>query len=151
MGCALFTEEELALWKLSDNRFQTAANMSEMLNEGEAARELRAVLQPTETPKLYFSTMFTDEAQVREYHEFVKADMIASGQKPKKDPETAAKAEWQRDAWEYQNIYDHYLTPFLEQCGNCRLVSIGCDHGLFYARKPDQVADEISALLAEIE
>lgn len=149
MGYALFTENELTLWRLSDNRFQTAANMSEMLNEADAARELRAVLQPTETPKLYFSTMFTDEAQVREYHEFIKADIIASGNQPKKDPETAAKAEWQRDAWEYQDIYDNYLTPFLEQCGNCRLVSIGCDHGLFYARKPDEVADTIRDFLAE--
>lgn len=148
-GRSLFTDEEYALWKLCDNRFQTAARTSETLNEEDAAHELRKVLQPTKTPKLYFSTMFINEEQIRENYEFSNADIIAAGYTPKLDPETTAKAEWQRDAWSYQDIYDNYLTPFLEQCGNYRLVSIGCDHGLFYARKPDEVADTILDFLAE--
>ena len=58
-------------------------------------------------------------------------------------------AEWQRDGWACQDYYANTLAPFLEKCGNCRLVTIGCDHGLFYAQKPDAVADSILDFLAE--
>ena len=124
--------------------------ISELKNEPESARELREILKPTDTPKLYFSTMYTSEDDVREYMEFQKADFEASGLKYNPDIETAAKAEWNRDAWEYGDIYDNILTPFLERCGNYRLVSIGGDHGLFFAQKPDQVADTILDFLADI-
>ncbi len=148
-GRSLFNDEEIALWKRCENRTYTAANLSETLNEADAAHDLRAVLQPTDTPKLYFSTMYTSEEQIRENYESTNADMRAAGLTPKRDPATAAKAEWQRDSWMYQDIYDNILKPFLEQCGNCRLISIGSEHGLFYARKPDEVADAILSFLAE--
>ncbi len=83
--------------------------------------------------------------------EFQKADYEAAGLEFKLDPETAAKSQWKREQWECQDFYANTLTPFLEQCGNCRLVTIGGEHGIFYAQKPDQVADEISALLEEIK
>ena len=120
-------------------------------NEPEAARELREILKPTDTPKLWFSTTPSCEEDVREYLEFVKADYEAAGLKFKQDPETAAKAWWQRESWYNQDYYDNTLTPFLEQCGNCRLVRIGGYHHLFWAQKPDKVTAEIEQLLAEIQ
>ncbi len=148
-GKSLFSEEQLALWDRTDYPEWSAALLSELANEPEAARELRQILHPTDTPKLYFSTMYTSEEDVREFMEFQKADYEASGLEYKLNIETAAKAEWNHDAWEYQDIYEKYLTPFLEQCGNYRLVSIGGDHGLFFAQKPDEVADTILDFLAE--
>ena len=89
------------------------------------------------------------EEDIREYMEFQKADYEASGLEYKLNIETAAKAEWKRDALGYQDIYKNTLTPFLEKCGNYRLISIGGDHGLFFAQKPDEVANEILNFLAE--
>jgi len=148
-GKSLFSEEQLALWDMTEYPENSAALLSELANEQGAARELREILHPTDTPKLYFSTMYTCEEDIREYMEFQKADYEASGLEYKMNIETAAKAEWKRDAWGYQDIYDNYLTPFLEKCGNYRLVSIGGDHGLFFAQKPDEVADTILDFLAE--
>ena len=149
-GKALFSDEQLALWDKTEYPQWTAALISELKNEPESARELREILKPTDTPKLYFSTMYTGEDDVREYMEFQKADFEASGLEYKLDIEAAAEAEWNRDAWEYGDIYENILTPFLERCGNCQLVPIGGDHGLFFAQKPDQVADTILDFLADI-
>ncbi len=148
-GKALFSEEQLALWDMTDYPEWSAAFLSELKNEPEATRELRKNLHPTDTPKLYFSTMYTCEEDVREYMEFQKADYEASGLEYKMNIETAAKYEWRRDAWSYQDMYENRLSPFLEQCGNCRLVSVGGDHGIFFAQKSDEVADTILDFLAE--
>lgn len=149
-GKALFSAEQLALWDLTENREWSAASLSELANETEAARTLREILQPTDIPKLCFSTVPTCEADLREAIEFQNADIRASGNTPKLDPEMAARAEWARDGWAYQDICENELKPFLERCGSCRLVPIGGDHGLFFAQKPDAVADEITALLAQL-
>ena len=148
-GKSLFSEEQLALWDMTEYPEWSAALLSELANESKAANELREILQPTNTPKLYFSTMYTGEEDIREYMEFQKADYEASGLEYKLNIETAAKAEWKRDALGYQDIYKNTLTPFLEKCGNYRLISIGGDHGLFFAQKPDEVANEILNFLAE--
>ncbi len=150
-GKSVLTKEQLDLFKLTQHRDYTAAAISEAMNEPEYANELRRILKPTDIPKLYFSTEYSCEEDIREYLEFQKADYEAAGLEFKLDPETAAKSQWQREQWECQDFYANTLTPFLEQCGNCRLVTIGGEHGIFYAQKPDQVADEISALLEEIK
>ena len=148
-GKSLFSEEQIALWDKTEYPEWSAALLSELANEPKAARELRDILHPTDTPKLYFSTMYTSEEDVREFMEFQKADYEASGLEYGLNIETAAKAEWKRDAWDYQDTYEHTLKPFLERCGNYRLVSIGGDHGLFFAQKSDEVADTILDFLAE--
>ena len=148
-GKSVLSAEQLALWNLTENRKWSAALLSELANEPEAARELRKILKPTDTPKLYFSTLCTCEEDVREYLEFQKADYEAAGEQFRLNPETAAKSEWQQRGWQYQDDYTNSLTPFLEQCGNCRLVSIGGDHGLFFVQKSGQVADTILDFLAE--
>jgi pimeloyl-ACP methyl ester carboxylesterase len=150
-GRSVLTQEQLDLWDLTEQRIWSTASISDMANEQDAANEVRKILRPTDIPKLYFCTTPTCEEDIRDHLEMQNADVLAAGKEPKLDPETAAKAEWQRDGWACQDYYANTLTPFLEQCGNCRLVCVGCDHGLFYAQKPQQVADEILALLAEIE
>ena len=148
-GKALFSDEQIALWDMTDYPEWSAALISELANESKAANELRDILKPTNTPKLYFSTMYTSADDIREYMEFQKADYEASGVEYRLNIEAAAKAEWKRDAWYYQDIYENTLTPFLEKCGNYKLVPIGGDHGLFFAQKPDIVADTILDFLAE--
>ncbi|MBR2284835.1 MAG: alpha/beta hydrolase [Ruminococcus sp.] len=148
-GKAFFSEEQLAQWELTDYPEYSAAMISELANEREAARALREILKPTDTPKLYFSTMPTCEADIREYLEFQNADIIASGKTPKLNPEAAAKAEWKDLDWYYQDIYKNELGYFADCVGNCKIVPIGGDHGLFFAQKPDEVANEILDFLAE--
>ncbi len=148
-GRSVLTQAQLDLCKLTENRSYSAAMISQDVTEPEAARELRALLKPTDTPKLWFATEPACEEDIREYMEFEKADFEAAGLPYKQDPETAAKAMWQRSGWYCQDYYDHTLTPFLEQCGNCRLVQIGGYHHLFWAQKPDEVADTILDFLAE--
>ncbi len=150
-GRSVLTQEQIELCELTENREWSAAMILQDFNEPEAASELREILKPTDTPKLWFSTTPSCEEDVREYLEFVKADYEAAGLKFKQDPETAAKAWWQRESWYNQDYYDNTLTPFLEQCGNCRLVRIGGYHHLFWAQKPDKVTAEIEQFLAEIQ
>ncbi|MBR3446495.1 MAG: FtsX-like permease family protein [Oscillospiraceae bacterium] len=148
-GRSVLTQEQVALCKLTENREWSAAMLSQDATAPEAARELRELLKPTDTPKLWFGTMPSCEEDIRESMEFEKADYEAAGLKYSQDPETAAKAWWEQESWLSQDYYANTLTPFLEQCGNCRLVSIGGYHHLFYAQKPDEVADTILDFLAE--
>ncbi|MBR5364390.1 MAG: FtsX-like permease family protein [Oscillospiraceae bacterium] len=147
-GRSVLTQEQLKLIELTENRQWSAAMISQDATAPEAARELRELLKPTDTPKLWFSTISSCEEDIREGMEFVKADYEAAGLKYKQEPEAAAKAMWQSEEWYCQDYYDNTLTPFLEQCGNCRLVPIGGYHHLFYAQKPDEVADTILDFLA---
>ena len=148
-GRSVLTQEQLKLIELTENRQWSAAMISQDVTEPEAARELREILKPTDTPKLWFSTISSCEEDIREGLEFVKADYEAAGLKYKQDPEAAAKAMWQSEEWYSQDYYDNTLTPFLEKCGNCRVVPIGGYHHLFYAQKTDEVADTILDFLAE--
>ena len=122
-----------------------------MMNEPKAAQELREILKPTDTPKLWFSSTPACEEDIRESMEFDQADHEAAGLQYKQDPETTAKAIWQSSKWFHQDYYENRLAPFLEQCGNCRLVRIGGYHHLFWAQKTDKVTAEIEQLLAEIQ
>ena len=148
-GSAILTQEQMHLHELTRRRAWTAANISEMMNEPKAAQELREILKPTDTPKLWFSSTPTCEEDIRESIKYDKADYEAAGLQYKQDPETTAKAIWQSSKWFHQDYYENTLAPFLEQCGNCRLVCIGGYHHLFWAQKPDEVADTILDFLAE--
>ncbi len=150
-GSAILTQEQMHLHELVMRRSWTAANISEMTNEPKAAQELREILKPTDTPKLWFSTTPACVEDIRESIKYEKADYEAAGLQYKQDPETTAKAIWQSSKWFHQDYYENRLAPFLEQCGNCRLVCIGGYHHLFWAQKPDEVADTILDFLAETE
>ena len=150
-GSAILTQEQMHLHELTRRRTWTAANISEMMNEPKAAQELREILKPTDTPKLWFSSTPSCEEDIRESMEFEKADFEAAGLTYRQNIDTAAAALWQRESWYCQDYYENTLTPFLEQCGNCRLVPIGGYHHLFWAQKPDEVADTILDFLAETE
>lgn len=150
-GSAILTQEQMHLHELTKRRAWTAANISEMMNEPKAAQELREILKPTDTPKLWFSSTPACEEDIRESMEFDQADHEAAGLQYKQDPETTAKAIWQSSKWFHQDYYENRLAPFLEQCGNCRLVRIGGYHHLFWAQKTDKVTAEIEQLLAEIQ
>ena len=148
-GRAVLTQEQIGLCELTGNRTCSAAMLSQDANEPEAARALREIWKPTDTPKLYFSTTPSCEEDIRESMEFEKADFEAAGLTYRQNIDTAAAALWQRESWYCQDYYENTLTPFLEQCGNCRLVPIGGYHHLFYAQKSDEVADTILDFLAE--
>ena len=148
-GASVLSEEQIQLWDLSDNRSYSAASLSEILMMERSYRELSEMLKPTDIPKLYLSTTPTCEADIREAEEFVKADREAIGEKYVSDPETVARNEWKTCAWQAKDYYDNMLTPFMKRIGNSRYVTIGGDHGIFYAQKPQQTADEILAFLAE--
>ncbi len=148
-GRAVLTQEQIGLCELTGNRTFSAAMLSQDANAPEAARALREILKPTDTPKLWFDTMPSCEEDIRESMEFEKADFEAAGLTYRQNIDTAAAAMWQRESWYCQDYYENTLTPFLEQCGNCRLVPIGGYHHLFWAQKPDEVADAILAFLAE--
>ena len=150
-GSAILTQEQMHLHELTRHREWTAAHISEVLNEPEAAQELREILKPTDIPKLWFDTMPSCEEDIRETMEFEKADYETSGLEYRQNPETAAKTWWQQESWWCRDHYDNTVAPFLEQCGNCRLVCIGGYHHLFWAQKPDEVADTILDFLAETE
>lgn len=148
-GVSVLTQEQKNLQELTEHREWTAAHISEVLNEPEAAQELREILKPTDIPKLWFDTMPSCEEDIRETMEFEKADYETAGLEYRQNPETAAKTWWQQESWWCQDHYENTVAPFLEQCGNCRLVCIGGYHHLFWAQKPDETADAILAFLAE--
>lgn len=150
-GSAILTQEQMHLHELTRRRAWTAANISEMMNEPKAAQELREILKPTDIPKLWFDTMPSCEEDIRETMEFEKADYETAGLEYRQNPETAAKTWWQQESWWCRDHYENTVAPFLEQCGNCRLVCIGGYHHLFWAQKPDEVADTILDFLAETE
>ena len=149
-GAAFFSEEQKALTKCCNNRGVTPAVSSELLNMEDATREIMATVKPTETPKIYFSNIPTCVEDVIEYHHFMKADFEAEGRELS-GSETMAKAEWKNMGWLYQKMYDDELGYFTDCVGNCEIVSIGGDHGIFYAQKPQQVADSILDFLAQTE
>ena len=148
-GATFFSEEQKALTECCNNRLATAAVSSEFLNMEDSEREIMATVRPTDTPKIYFSNIPTCVEDIIEHQNFMKADYEAEGVKPLLDPETVAKAEWKNMEWYYQKMYDDELGYFTECVGNCKIVSIGGDHGIFYAQKPQQVADSILDFLAE--
>ena len=148
-GASVLSEEQIRLWDLSDNRSNSAASASEILMMDRSYKELSEMLKPTDIPKLYLSTTPSCEADIREAEEFVKADREKIGEKYASDPETVAKNEWLACAWQAEDYYDNILTQFMERIGNSRYVTIGGDHGIFYAQKPDEVADTILDFLAE--
>lgn len=148
-GKSVLTQEQIALCELTAHRSYSAAMLSQDANAPEAARELLEIWKPTDTPKLWFDTEPSCEEDIREQMEFEKADFEAAGLTYKQNPEAVAKVWWENEKWYCQDYYDNTLTPFLEQCGNCRLVPIGGYHHLFWAQKPDEVADTILAFLAE--
>ena len=150
-GVSVLTQEQMHLHELTEHREWTAAHISEVLNEPEAAQELREILKPTDIPKLWFDTMPSCEEDIRETMEFEKADYETAGLEYRQNPETAAKTWWQQESWWCRDHYENTVAPFLEQCGNCRLVCIGGYHHLFWAQKPDEVADTILDFLAETE
>lgn len=151
MGQAIFSEEQLHLWRLSEKRSYSAAYASEVLLEMQSYKEIAAMVKPTDIPKLYFSTVFSSEEDVREYNEFMKADYEAAGHKFAHDPETSAKIVWEQSGWYYQKEIEHELRPFMEKIGNCKLIFTSGEHAVFYAQKPQMVADAILELLAEID
>jgi len=150
-GKSVLTQEQIALCELTAHRSYSAAMLSQDANAPEAARELLEIWKPTDTPKLWFDTEPSCEEDIREQMEFEKADFEAAGLTYKQNPEAVAKVWWENEKWYCQDYYDNTLTPFLEQCGNCRLVCIGGYHHLFWAQKPDEVADTILDFLAETE
>ena len=87
------------------------------------------ILCPTDTPKLFFSTLYT----CKEFNS---------------DPETAARAEWKQVEWEIEQAKSEE-NDFAEKIGNCRLEYVAGDHGIFYAQKPEQIASSILDFLAE--
>ena len=150
-GRSVLNKEQVALMELTKNRAWSSAGLSEILNEIESVRELYEIVKPTDTPKIYFTTMPSCMEDILEVLEFQKADYEAAGMEFRLIPEKAAKAEWKRDGGYYKDIYENTLTPFIEKCGNCRLVSIGGEHAIFYAQKAQQTADMILDFLAEMD
>lgn len=147
-GAATFSEEQLRLSKLCNNRFWTAAFASEILLEKQEVTHMGEILHPTDTPKLYFSTLYTCEADVRASLERMKADHEAEGKAFNIDPETAARAEWKQIEWEIEQAQTEE-DDFMDKIGNCRLEYVAGDHGIFYAQEPEQIASSILGFLAE--
>jgi pimeloyl-ACP methyl ester carboxylesterase len=147
-GAATFSDEQLRLSKLCNNRFWTAAFASEILLEKQEVTHMGEILHPTDTPKLYFSTLYTCEADVRASLERMKADHEAEGKAFNIDPETAARAEWKQIEWEIEQAQTEE-DDFMDKIGNCRLESVAGDHGIFYAQEPEQIASSILGFLAE--
>lgn len=150
-GKSVLTQEQIALCELTAHRSYSAAMLSQDANAPEAARELLEIWKPTDIPKLWFDTEPSCEEDIREQMEFEKADFEAAGLTYKQNPEAVAKVWWENEKWYCQDYNDNTLTPFLDQCGNCRLVPIGGYHHLFWAQKPDKVTAEIEQFLAEIQ
>ena len=150
-GASVLSEEQIRLWDLSDKRTNSTASLSELLLMGQSYRELAEILRPTDIPKLYLSTTPSCEADICEAEQFVKADREAAGKRYSSDPATVARIEWRQISWQAQDYYDNMLTPFLERIGNAGYVTIGGDHGIFYAQKPEETADTILEFLAETE
>ena len=149
-GASVLTPEQIRLWDISDHRTATAASASEMLLTEPSYRELAAQVVPTSTPKLYLSTTPSCEADICEAEQFIKADREAAGLTYASDPATVAHATWQAIARVVKAYHADYYDPFFAQIGSTQYVTIGGDHGLFYAQKPQETADAILAFLAEM-
>ncbi len=147
-GAATFSDEQLRLSKLCNNRFWTAAFASEIMLEKQEVTHMGEILHPTDTPKLYFSTLYTCEADVRASLKRMKADHEAEGKVFHIDPETAARAEWKQIEWEIEQAQTEE-DDFMDKIGNCRLEYVAGDHGIFYAQEPEQIASSILGFLAE--
>ena len=61
-----------------------------------------------------------------------------------------AHTTWQAIARVVKAYHADYFDPFFAQIGSTQYVTIGGDHGLFYAQKPQETADAILAFLAEM-
>ena len=149
-GASVLTPEQIRLWDISDHRTATAASASEMLLTEPSYRELAETVVPTSTPKLYLSTTPSCEADICEAEQFVKADREAAGLTYASDPATVAHTTWQAIARVVKAYHADYFDPFFAQIGSTQYVTIGGDHGLFYAQKPQETADAILAFLAEM-
>ena len=151
MGASLLSAEQLRLIALCGNRLFSAAFISEVILDKQEVTKMSEILRSTDIPKLYFSTLYTCEADIRASLERQKADYEAAGKPSGIDPETNAKAEWAKHGWEYEEIYRNQLVPFMDQIGNCRLEMVQGDHGIFYAQQPEQIAGSILDFLAETD
>ena len=80
----------------------------------------------------------------------MKADYKAEGKELNLNPEKAASADWRNHRQEIEDTLT-VVREFTEKLGNCRLEFVVGDHGIFYAQKPEQIANSILELLAEIE
>lgn len=149
-GAAIFTEEQLRLSEICNNRFWTAAFTSEVWREKQSVTHIGEILSPTDTPKLYFSTCYTCEDDIRQAYERKKADFEAEGKKFTLNPESAARADWKNHKRDYEAALEDER-KFTEKIGNCRLEYVSGDHGIFYSQKPEQIANSILDLLAETE
>lgn len=150
-AAATLTAEQLRLVELCNHRECSAAFASEIMLDKQGFAQMGETLHPTGTPKLYIATDYSCEDDIRTFYELQKADFEAAGREAKINPETAAKAEWQRDGAYYRNIYENVLPAFAEKVGNCRVETVAGDHGCFFAQQPQKVADLILDFLAETE
>lgn len=147
-GVAVFTEEQLKLSALCGNRSYSAAVVSEAVLDKQEITRMGEILSPTDTPKLYFSTIYRSEDDVREFYERQKADFEAGGKEYRIDPETAARAEWEHMQLSSEKEKKTEL-DFLDKIGSCRIEYVSGDHDIFFAQKAEQVADSILGFLAE--
>ena len=106
------------------------------------------ILSPTDTPKLYFSTLYTCEDDLRAEIERMKADYEAEGKEFNTAPDTEARAKWKQIEWEIEQARTEE-NEFMNKIGNCRLEYVAGDHGIFYAQEPEQIANSILDFLAE--
>ena len=147
-GASILTDEQLRISELCGNRFFTAAFSSEILLEKQEVTHMGEILSTTDTPKLWFSTYYTCEDDIRQSYERMKADYKAEGKELKLNPEKAASADWRNHRQEIEDTLT-VVRNFTEKLGNCRLEFVVGDHGIFYAQKPEQIANSILELLAE--
>lgn len=148
IGTAVFSEEDVKLMKMTLGKEElydigTFAYASECLLMKQEDEKIREMLEPTDIPKLFISTEFTSEEDIREYYEFMKADYEAAGKEFENDPVKLARDEWRGSYRECQDYYLNTIQPFMERVGNCRCKSIAGEHAIFYAQKPQEVADTI--------
>ena len=150
-AAATLSPEQLRLVELCNHRICSAAFASEVSLDKQGWTQMGETLHPTDTPKLFLSTDYSCEEDIRTFYELQKADFEAAGKEAKIDPETAAKVEWQRDGAYYRSIYENVLPEFADKVGNCRVETVAGDHGCFFAQQPQKVADLIFDFLAETE
>ena len=148
IGTAIFSEEDVKLMKMTLGKEElddigTFAYASECLLMKQEDEKIREMLEPTDIPKLFISTEFTSEEDIREYYEFMKADYEAAGKEFENAPVKLARDEWRGSYRECQDYYLNTIQPFMERVGNCRCKSIAGEHAIFYAQKPQEVADNI--------
>ncbi|MCQ2469805.1 MAG: hypothetical protein MJ100_08350 [Ruminococcus sp.] len=121
---------------------------SGILLEKQEFTHIGEILHPTDIPKIFFSTLFTCEDDVRAAIERMKADYEKEGKEFNTDPETGARAQWNQMEWEIE-LAKTKENDFMDKLGNCRLEHIAGDHGVFYAHEPEQIANSILGFLAE--